>query len=163
GTLMQLLNLRFNFILLGGLAGPAALGIYADAAKYAEFLRLLPIAANWVLYPQFARSDAAHAMKTSRSLILRRGAITAAPSMPLAAHPRRRRFAGRAGRLLAGPARPACRGTDQHECFGDLPAGARRPGRRALHDVQDPQHAPGAGRSRDHGARRSPRDKARRL
>ncbi len=84
GTLMQLLNLRFNFILLGGLAGPAALGIYAVAAKYAEFLRLLPIAANWVLYPQFARSEAGHAKKTSRSLILRAGAITAVASIPLA-------------------------------------------------------------------------------
>jgi lipopolysaccharide/colanic/teichoic acid biosynthesis glycosyltransferase len=84
GSLMQLLNLRFNFILLGGLAGPAALGIYAVAAKYAEFLRVLPIAANWVLYPQFARSEAAQAKKSSRSLILRTGAVTAAASIPLA-------------------------------------------------------------------------------
>jgi lipopolysaccharide/colanic/teichoic acid biosynthesis glycosyltransferase/O-antigen/teichoic acid export membrane protein len=84
GSLMQLLNLRFNFILLGGLAGPAALGIYAVAAKYAEFLRVLPIAANWVLYPQFARSEAAQAKKSSRGLILQAGAVTAAASIPLA-------------------------------------------------------------------------------
>ncbi len=85
GSLMQLLNLRFNFILLGGLAGPAALGIYAVAAKYAEFLRVLPIAANWVLYPQFARSEVKEAKKSSRDLILRTGALTAAASLPLAA------------------------------------------------------------------------------
>jgi lipopolysaccharide/colanic/teichoic acid biosynthesis glycosyltransferase len=84
GSLMQLLNLRFNFILLGALAGPAALGIYAVAAKYAEFLRVLPIAANWVLYPQFARSEAEQAKKSSRRLILRAGAVTAAASIPLA-------------------------------------------------------------------------------
>jgi lipopolysaccharide/colanic/teichoic acid biosynthesis glycosyltransferase/O-antigen/teichoic acid export membrane protein len=84
GSLMQLLNLRFNFIFLGALAGPAALGIYAVASKYAEFLRLLPIAANWVLYPQFARSEAGLAAATSRRMILRAGAVTAAASIPLA-------------------------------------------------------------------------------
>ncbi|MGA8923108.1 MAG: polysaccharide biosynthesis C-terminal domain-containing protein, partial [Candidatus Dormiibacterota bacterium] len=84
GSLMQLLNLRFNFIILGALAGPAVLGIYAVAAKYAEFLRLVPIAANWVLYPQFARSDAAHAAATSRRMILRAGAVTACASIPMA-------------------------------------------------------------------------------
>ncbi len=84
GSLMQLLNLRFNFIILGALAGPAVLGIYAVAAKYAEFLRLVPIAANWVLYPQFARSDAAHAAATSRRMILRAGGVTACASIPMA-------------------------------------------------------------------------------
>ena len=84
GSLMQLLNLRFNFIFLGALAGPAALGIYAVAAKYAEFLRLLPIAANWVLYPQFARADAGLAAASSRRMILRAGAVTAGASIPLA-------------------------------------------------------------------------------
>jgi lipopolysaccharide/colanic/teichoic acid biosynthesis glycosyltransferase/O-antigen/teichoic acid export membrane protein len=84
GSLMQLLNLRFNFIILGALAGPATLGIYAVAAKYAEFLRLVPIAANWVLYPQFARSDPAQAAATSRRMILRAGAVTASASIPMA-------------------------------------------------------------------------------
>ncbi|MGA7911409.1 MAG: polysaccharide biosynthesis C-terminal domain-containing protein, partial [Candidatus Dormiibacterota bacterium] len=84
GSLMQLLNLRFNFIILGALAGPAVLGIYAVAAKYAEFLRLVPIAANWVLYPQFARSDPAQAATTSRRMILRAGAVTACASIPMA-------------------------------------------------------------------------------
>jgi lipopolysaccharide/colanic/teichoic acid biosynthesis glycosyltransferase len=84
GSLIQLLNLRFNFIFLGALAGPGALGLYAVAAKYAEFLRLVPIAANWVLYPRFARSDAAGAATTSRRMILRAGAVTATGAVPLA-------------------------------------------------------------------------------
>jgi len=84
GSLMQLLNLRFNFIILGALAGPATLGIYAVAAKYAEFLRLVPIAANWVLYPQFARSDPEQAATTSRRMIIRAGAVTAGASIPMA-------------------------------------------------------------------------------
>jgi lipopolysaccharide/colanic/teichoic acid biosynthesis glycosyltransferase len=84
GSLIQLLNLRFNFIFLGALAGPAALGLYAVAAKYAEFLRLVPIAANWVLYPRFARSDASAAAQTSRRMMLRAGAVTAAGAVPLA-------------------------------------------------------------------------------
>jgi lipopolysaccharide/colanic/teichoic acid biosynthesis glycosyltransferase len=84
GSLMQLLNLRFNFIFLGALAGPAALGLYAVAAKYAEFLRLVPIAANWVLYPRFAKSDPATATATSKRMILRAGAVTALGALPLA-------------------------------------------------------------------------------
>ena len=47
-------------------------------------LRVLPIAANWVLYPQFARSEAEQAKRSSRRLILRAGAVTAAASIPLA-------------------------------------------------------------------------------
>jgi lipopolysaccharide/colanic/teichoic acid biosynthesis glycosyltransferase/O-antigen/teichoic acid export membrane protein len=84
GSLMSLLNLRFDFVFLAALAGPATLGIYAVASKYAEVLRLLPIAANWVLYPRFARSEAAVAASTSRQMILRAGAVTAGASIPLA-------------------------------------------------------------------------------
>jgi lipopolysaccharide/colanic/teichoic acid biosynthesis glycosyltransferase len=84
GSLLTLLNLRFDFVFLAALAGPATLGIYAVASKYAEVLRLLPIAAYWVLYPRFARSEAAVAAASSRRLMPRAGAITAVTSLPLA-------------------------------------------------------------------------------
>ncbi len=55
GNMLWLANLRFDSVLLGALAGPAVLGIYAVASKFAELLRLLPTAVNYVLYPRFAR------------------------------------------------------------------------------------------------------------
>ena len=84
GSLLGLLNLRFDFVFLAAIAGPAVLGIYAVASKYAEILRLVPIAAYWVLYPRFARSDAAVAAASSRRLMLRAGAVTAVIALPLA-------------------------------------------------------------------------------
>jgi O-antigen/teichoic acid export membrane protein len=84
GSLLMLLNLRYNFVLLAALAGPVALGIYAVASKYAEVLRMLPIAANWVLYPRFARADARAAKEDSRRLIPRAGVVTAVTAVPLA-------------------------------------------------------------------------------
>ncbi|MFI5269126.1 MAG: oligosaccharide flippase family protein, partial [Chloroflexota bacterium] len=84
GSLLMLLNLRYNFVLLAALAGPVALGIYAVASKYAEVLRMLPIADNWVLYPRFARADARAAKEESRRLIPRAGAVTAVAAVPLA-------------------------------------------------------------------------------
>ncbi|HVS48972.1 MAG TPA: polysaccharide biosynthesis C-terminal domain-containing protein, partial [Candidatus Dormibacteraeota bacterium] len=84
GSLLSLLNLRFDFVFLAAIAGPAALGIYAVASKYAEVVRLVPIAANWVLYPRFARSEAAIANASSRRLIPRAAAVTATIAVPLA-------------------------------------------------------------------------------
>jgi O-antigen/teichoic acid export membrane protein len=84
GSLLSLLNLRFDFVVLAAIAGPATLGIYAVASKYAEVLRVVPIAANWVLYPRFARSEAAVATASSRRLIPRAVAVTAAIAVPLA-------------------------------------------------------------------------------
>jgi lipopolysaccharide/colanic/teichoic acid biosynthesis glycosyltransferase len=84
GSLLGLLNLRFDFVFLAAIAGPAVLGIYAVASKYAEILRLIPIAAYWVLYPRFARSDAVVAAASSRRLMLRAGAVTAVIALPLA-------------------------------------------------------------------------------
>ena len=84
GSLLSLLNLRLDFVFVAAIAGPAALGIYAVASKYAEVLRLVPIAANWVLYPRFARSEAAVAKASSRRLIPRALAVTAMTAVPLA-------------------------------------------------------------------------------
>jgi O-antigen/teichoic acid export membrane protein len=54
GGVVGLLNLRLDFIVLGALAGPAPVGIYAVASKYAELLRLPALAVTWVAYPRVA-------------------------------------------------------------------------------------------------------------
>lgn len=58
GNLLWLMNLRLDFIVLGVLSGPAVLGVYAVASKFAELMRLPATAVNYVLYPRFARMDA---------------------------------------------------------------------------------------------------------
>jgi O-antigen/teichoic acid export membrane protein len=83
GSLLTLFNLRLNFIFVAAIAGPAALGIYAVAAKYAEVVRVVPIAANWVLYPRFATSDAAGAASLARRMIPRALAVTASGALLL--------------------------------------------------------------------------------
>ncbi len=58
GGVMTLLNLRLDFIVLGALAGPVAVGVYGVASKYAELLRLPALAVTWVAYPRAARQGA---------------------------------------------------------------------------------------------------------
>lgn len=58
-SLLTVLNLRLDVVLLGALAGPAVVGTYAVASKYAELLRLPGLAATYVLYPAFSRAGAA--------------------------------------------------------------------------------------------------------
>lgn len=69
GGLVSLLNLRLDFAILGALAGPAVLGTYAVASKYAELLRLPGTALTWVAYPELARSDAVDAAQRARRLL----------------------------------------------------------------------------------------------
>jgi lipopolysaccharide/colanic/teichoic acid biosynthesis glycosyltransferase/O-antigen/teichoic acid export membrane protein len=78
GNMLWLMNLRFDFILLGALAGPAVLGIYAVASKFAELMRLVPTALNYVLYPRFARLGARRATIEARRLLPRSTALTLA-------------------------------------------------------------------------------------
>jgi lipopolysaccharide/colanic/teichoic acid biosynthesis glycosyltransferase len=78
GNMLWLMNLRFDFILLGALAGPAVLGIYAVASKVAELMRLVPTAINYVLYSRFARLPAAQATAEARQLLPRAVALTLA-------------------------------------------------------------------------------------
>jgi len=68
GGVVGLLNLRFDFLVLGALAGPAAVGMYAVASKYAEFLRLPALAVTWVTYPRVARLGAASFARRARRL-----------------------------------------------------------------------------------------------
>ena len=83
--MLWLMNLRFDFILLGALAGPAVLGIYAVASKFAELMRLVPTALNYVLYPRFARLGAREATAEARRLLPRSAALTLVMTPVLAA------------------------------------------------------------------------------
>ena len=76
GNMLWLMNLRFDFILLGALAGPAVLGIYAVASKFAELMRLVPTAINYVLYPRFAHLEPEKATAEARKLLPRALALT---------------------------------------------------------------------------------------
>lgn len=71
GNLLWLTNLRFDFILLGALAGPSVLGVYSIASKFAELMRLAPTALNYVLYPRFAKMRREAAAVDARSLFPR--------------------------------------------------------------------------------------------
>ncbi|HLI41140.1 MAG TPA: sugar transferase [Streptosporangiaceae bacterium] len=85
GNMLWLTNLRFDFILLGALAGPAVLGVYAVASKFAELMRLVPTAVNYVLYPRFARIGRKQATAQARRLLPRMTALTLAMTPVLAA------------------------------------------------------------------------------
>ena len=83
GGLLVLLNLRLDFVLLGALTGPAVVGIYSVASKFAELLRLLPLSTTYVLYPKYSRDGAAGAAGEARRLLPRMGATTLMAAVPL--------------------------------------------------------------------------------
>ncbi|WP_147397388.1 lipopolysaccharide biosynthesis protein [Amycolatopsis panacis] len=85
GNLLMLVNLRLDFVILGVLAGPATVGVYAVASKFAEVMRLPATAVNYVLYPRFAGQDAAAADRDVRRLLPRALAGTIAMTPLLAA------------------------------------------------------------------------------
>jgi lipopolysaccharide/colanic/teichoic acid biosynthesis glycosyltransferase len=76
GNMLWLTNLRFDFVLLGALAGPAVLGVYAVASKFAELMRLVPTAVNYVLYPRYARLGRVKATAEVRKVLPRITALT---------------------------------------------------------------------------------------
>ena len=84
GSIMYLVNLRLDFMIVDLLAGPAILGIYAVASKFAELVRLLPISFEWVLYPRFAGKTATDAWSWAAWLAPRAAAATALAALPLA-------------------------------------------------------------------------------
>ncbi|MEY9874750.1 O-antigen/teichoic acid export membrane protein [Streptacidiphilus sp. MAP12-33] len=71
GNVLMLVNLRLDFVVLGALAGPAVLGVYAVASKFAELMRLPAAALNYVLYPRFARQEPREASADARRLLPR--------------------------------------------------------------------------------------------
>jgi O-antigen/teichoic acid export membrane protein len=89
GGMITLLNLRLDFAILGAMAGPAVLGSYAVASKYAELLRLPGTALTWVTYPLLAGMPVEVAAKQARRLMLPAALATTLGAAPFV--------------LLAGP------------------------------------------------------------
>jgi O-antigen/teichoic acid export membrane protein len=83
GGVLLLLNLRLDFALLGAIAGPAVLGVYAIASKYAELLRLPGLAITYVLYPRFTQQGSVVARSRTRALLPRTSALTVLLAVPL--------------------------------------------------------------------------------
>ena len=69
GGMITLLNLRLDFAVLGAMTGPAVLGSYAVASKYAELLRLPGTALTWVCYPMLAGMPEHEASRFSRRVL----------------------------------------------------------------------------------------------
>jgi O-antigen/teichoic acid export membrane protein len=83
GSVLFLFNLRLDFAILGAIAGPAILGTYAVASKFAELLRIPPLALNWVLYPRYARADGSEAAAHARATMPWATGLTVAIAIPL--------------------------------------------------------------------------------
>ena len=83
GGVITLMNLRLDFLLLNLLAGPAVLGVYAIASKFAELLKVPGMAITYVLYPKFSRQGQARAVETAWQIVGRAGGVTAAAIIPL--------------------------------------------------------------------------------
>jgi O-antigen/teichoic acid export membrane protein len=83
GGMVTLLNLRLDFAILGALAGPAVLGMYAVASKYAEILRLPGTALSWVTYPEFAAMAPGPALARARRLVVPCLLVLAAVAGPM--------------------------------------------------------------------------------
>lgn len=83
GNLLLLLNLRLDVILVGALVGPATLGTYAIASRFAELLRLPPVAMTYVLQPRFAADGPAAAARRAHALFPRAFGLTASLVVPL--------------------------------------------------------------------------------
>lgn len=96
GGFMTLLNLRLDFAILGAIAGPAVLGTYAVASKYAELLRLPGTAITWVSYPRLAATTAGDAARHARRLLPPTFAGVVLAAVPLAV------FSGPVMHLLYG-------------------------------------------------------------
>ncbi|TDO48923.1 O-antigen/teichoic acid export membrane protein [Kribbella sp. VKM Ac-2571] len=84
GGLITLLNLRLDVVILGALAGPAVLGGYAVASKYAELLRLPGTALTWVFYPRLAKLEQHRAAELARRMIRPTLAGVAIAAVPVA-------------------------------------------------------------------------------
>ncbi len=83
--MLSLINLRLDVAILGALVGPATLGVYAVASKYAELLRLPGLAITYVLYPRLAARDHKEAARAVAALFPRALLFTALAALPLAA------------------------------------------------------------------------------
>jgi O-antigen/teichoic acid export membrane protein len=82
GGVMSLLNLRLDFVLLSVLTGPAVLGVYAVASKFAELVKVPGMALTYVLYPRFAR-DGTAAPGSARAMLPKAALLTSGVVAPL--------------------------------------------------------------------------------
>ena len=98
GGLVNLLNLRLDFLVLGSIAGPAPLGVYAVASKFAELVKLPALAVTWVSYPRIARLGPEESAKMVRRQLPWLGALGIVGAVVLA--------------LAAGPLLPALYGQE---------------------------------------------------
>lgn len=85
GGMLSLVNLRLDVAILGALAGPGVLGVYAVASKYAELLRLPGLAITYVFYPRLAVRDRKEAARDVAAMLPRAFVLTALAAIPLAA------------------------------------------------------------------------------
>jgi len=83
GGIITQLNLRLDFVILSLLAGPAVLGIYAIASKFAELVKIVGMALSYVLYPRFTKDGPANAVARARRLLPKAGLLTAGLIAPL--------------------------------------------------------------------------------
>lgn len=83
GGIMSQLNLRLDFVVLSVLAGPAVLGVYVVASKFAELTRTLGMALTYVFYPKFARLGPIGAIAGARRAIPKAGILSASALVPL--------------------------------------------------------------------------------
>jgi len=107
GGLITLLNLRLDVAILGAVAGPAILGGYAVASKYAELLRLPGTALTWVFYPRLAKLEQNQAAGVARRMIRPAlvGIVVAAVPVALLASPVMRLLYGASFGSAVTPAR----------------------------------------------------------
>ena len=83
GGVMSLLNLRLDFILLTVMTGPAVLGVYAVASKFAELIRIPGMALQYVFYPKFATVSRAQAGENVRRVFPKVLMLSAGVVVPL--------------------------------------------------------------------------------
>jgi O-antigen/teichoic acid export membrane protein len=83
GGVISQLNLRLDFVLLTLLTGPAVLGVYAVASKFAELIRIVGMALTYVFYPEFARNGRVKAIADARRLLPKAAALSAGCFVPL--------------------------------------------------------------------------------
>jgi O-antigen/teichoic acid export membrane protein len=83
GGVMTLLNLRLDFMILSLMAGPAVLGVYAIASKFAELLKIPSVALTYVLYPEYSRIGPRAAAARARVQMRTAGLAVGAAAVPI--------------------------------------------------------------------------------
>jgi O-antigen/teichoic acid export membrane protein len=83
GGVISQLNLRLDFVLLTVLTGPAVLGVYAVASKFAELIRIVGMALTYVFYPEFAKNGGSPAVEHARRLLRKVAGLSAGVFVPL--------------------------------------------------------------------------------